>query len=114
MARHRLSYAGSSFHGIIKDPFLIYKDSPLAWAIGIHSHYVTAQEAIPNRPSANGHKAWKTVQNHSLKYGVIIGGGSMFKKIEDSFIMCKKLRGRREDNFTLLKQNHPLFPSSTP
>ena len=52
MSRHRLSYTGTPFHGINKDPFLIYKDSPIAWAIGIHSHYVTSQEAISNRPSA--------------------------------------------------------------
>ena len=83
MSRHRLSHAGSPFHGINKDPFLIYKDSLLAGAIGILSHNITSQEAIFNRPSANGHKAWSTVHNHSLNYGVIIGGGPMFKRIED-------------------------------
>ena len=84
MSRHRLAQVGSPFHGIIKNPFFIYKDSPLAWAIGIHSHYITSQEAIPDRQSANGHKAWKTFQNHSLKYEVIISGGPMFERIEDS------------------------------
>ena len=84
MSIHRLAQVGYPYLGINKNPFLIYKDSPLAWAIGINSNYITSQEAIPDRQSANGHKAWKTVHNHSLKYGVIISGGPMFQRIVDS------------------------------
>ena len=91
MSRHRLAQVGYPYLEINKYPFLIYKDSPLAWDIEIHSHYIMSQEAIPDRQSANGNKAWKTVQNHSLKYGVIISGGPMFQRIEDSCIRCKSV-----------------------
>ena len=37
MSRHRLEQVGYSYLGIDTNPFLIYKDLPLAWAIGILS-----------------------------------------------------------------------------
>ena len=85
MSRHRLAQVGYPYLEINKNLFLIYKNSPLAWATGIHSHYIISQEAIYDRQSAKGQEAWKQVQNHSLKYGVIIIGEPMFQ-----WIMCRQ------------------------
>ena len=91
LARHRLTGLESgkgSVMGFSTTPFLIETSSPLAWSIALHAHYVIAMEGIDGRPSANNHKSWRVVHNLSLRFGVIIGYQSMFKRIENTCITC--------------------------
>ena len=91
LARHHLTGMESgegSVMGFSTTPFLIETSSPLAWSIALHAHYVLAMEGIDGRPSANSHKSWRVVHNLSLRFGVIIGYQSMFKKIENTCITC--------------------------
>jgi hypothetical protein len=95
-ARHRLyhvNHANPSL-GITNEPFLIDSHSPLAWSIALFVHNTAVASPLLWRPSSRTHKHWRECHRKSLEYGVILGYQSIFKRIEQSCIMCIKRRAK--------------------
>ena len=95
-ARHRLYHVDNDSHNlnISGDPFLIESRSPLAWSIAIHVHNKAVAPSLLGRPSSRTHKHWRECHRKSLEYGVILGYQSIFKRIEQSCMMCIKRKAK--------------------
>ena len=95
-ARHRLyhtHHADPSLN-ISTDPFLIEARSPLAWSIALFVHNTAAASPLLGRPTTRTHKHWRECHRISLKYGVILGFQTIFKRIERSCLMCIRRRAK--------------------
>ena len=95
-ARHRLyhvNHASPSLN-ISGDPFLIDSRSPLAWSIALFVHNTAAASPLLWRPSSRTHKHWRECHRKSLKYGVILGYQTIFKRIERSCMICIKRKAK--------------------
>ena len=95
-ARHRLFEATQAHPAlnISGEPFLIEARSPLAWSIALFVHNKVAPASFLSRPSTTSHRHWKECHRISLKYGVILGYQTIFKRIERSCMTCIKRRAK--------------------
>ena len=107
--RHRLYHVGKldpqddkqapEDMGFCGDPYLLEKHSPLAWSIGIHVHYKSSATSLGWRPSSLYHRGWRTCHRDSLRYGILIGYRQIFRKLEETCIVCM----RRKSNVSRVK-----------